>query len=106
MQSAAKQWSAKNKDTVRRTNSLYQTFWRWHFYGGIIFAPFLILLSISGALYLYQAEIETMIYKDKLVVEQGDQTMLLSEQVDAVKRKFPEAETYLFGYQRKKIVQL
>jgi uncharacterized iron-regulated membrane protein len=92
MQSAAKQLPVKNENKARGTNSLYQTFWRWHFYGGIIFAPFLILLSISGALYLYQSEIETMIYKDKLIVQQGDKTLPLSEQVDAVKREYPEAE--------------
>jgi uncharacterized iron-regulated membrane protein len=92
MQSAAKQLPVKSENKARGTNSLYQTFWRWHFYGGIFFAPFLILLSISGALYLYQSEIETMIYKDKLIVQQGDKTLPLSEQVDAVKREYPEAE--------------
>ncbi|ANX11338.1 iron-regulated protein [Fictibacillus arsenicus] len=92
MQSAAKQLPVKNENKARGTNSLYQTFWRWHFYGGIIFAPFLIVLSISGALYLYQSEIETMIYKDKLIVQQGDKTLPLSEQVDEVNREYPEAE--------------
>jgi uncharacterized iron-regulated membrane protein len=92
MQSAAQKLIKNNEATVKKSNSLYQTFWRWHFYGGILFAPFLILLSISGALYLYQAEIETMIYKDKLIVEQGEKVLPLSEQVNAVKDKYPNAE--------------
>jgi uncharacterized iron-regulated membrane protein len=92
MQSAAQKLAKNNEATVKRSNSLYQTFWRWHFYGGILFAPFLILLSISGALYLYQTEIETMIYKDKLIVEKGETVLPLSEQVNAVKDKYPNAE--------------
>jgi uncharacterized iron-regulated membrane protein len=92
MQSAAQKLVKNDEATVKRSNSLYQTFWRWHFYGGILFAPFLILLSISGALYLYQTEIETMIYKDKLIVEKGETVLPLSEQVNAVKDKYPNAE--------------
>jgi uncharacterized iron-regulated membrane protein len=92
MESLARQLPEKNEVPTKKSNSLYQTFWRWHFYGGIVFAPFLILLAISGALYLYQGEIETMIYKDKLVVEQGENALPLSQQVDAVKKAYPESE--------------
>ena len=28
---------------------MYAVVWRWHFYAGIIFAPFLIILALSGA---------------------------------------------------------
>lgn len=92
MQSYAEQLPERDEVSSKKTNSLYQTFWRWHFYGGIIFAPFLILLAISGALYLYQSEIETTIYKDKLVVQQGENALPLSQQVDAVKKVYPDAE--------------
>ncbi|MFG6496452.1 PepSY domain-containing protein [Fictibacillus sp. UD] len=92
MQATAHQLPAKDENSSKKPNSLYQTFWRWHFYGGIIFAPFLILLAISGALYLYQSEIETMIYKDKLIVQQGKEALPLSQQVDAVKREYPKSE--------------
>jgi uncharacterized iron-regulated membrane protein len=92
MQSAAQELIQKNEDPGKKSNSLYQTFWRWHFYGGIVFAPFLILLAISGALYLYQSEIETILYKDKLIVQQGEKTVPLSQQTEAVKKEFPDAE--------------
>ncbi|MCM3719068.1 PepSY-associated TM helix domain-containing protein [Fictibacillus phosphorivorans] len=92
MQSAAHEFIQKHDDQGKKANSLYQIFWRWHFYGGIIFAPFLILLAISGALYLYQSEIETMLYKDKLIVQQGEKTVPLSLQTEAVKKEFPNAE--------------
>jgi len=32
--------------------------WRWHFYAGIFCIPFVIVLAISGAVYLFRGEIE------------------------------------------------
>lgn len=32
----------------------YKAFWKWHFYAGIITTPTLIIVSLTGALYVYQ----------------------------------------------------
>ncbi|MFN7496657.1 MAG: PepSY domain-containing protein, partial [Hyphomonadaceae bacterium] len=32
--------------------------WRWHFYAGLFCIPFIILLSITGSLYLFKPQIE------------------------------------------------
>ncbi|WP_338131304.1 PepSY-associated TM helix domain-containing protein [Cohnella rhizosphaerae] len=50
--------------------------WRWHFYAGIIFAPFLMILSISGAMYLFKPQIEGYLYKDLLTVSEAGQQAL------------------------------
>ena len=36
---------------------LYRTIWRWHFYAGLIVAPFLLILSFTGAIYLFNDEL-------------------------------------------------
>ena len=36
----------------------YRTVWRWHFYAGLIAIPFVLLLSISGSIYLFRPQIE------------------------------------------------
>ncbi len=36
----------------------YRAVWRWHFYAGLFCLPFVIILSISGAFYLFKTEIE------------------------------------------------
>jgi len=36
----------------------YRTMWRWHFYAGLLCIPIVIVLSISGAIYLFKSEIE------------------------------------------------
>lgn len=38
---------------VSKAQLLYRAVWRWHFYAGIIFAPFIILLAITGIIYLF-----------------------------------------------------
>lgn len=39
----------------------YRTIWRWHFYAGLVCIPFIIVLSITGALYLFKPQIEAAI---------------------------------------------
>lgn len=47
----AKETVGKNEGT--KAHSLYRAVWRWHFYAGIVFAPFVILLAITGIIYLF-----------------------------------------------------
>ena len=37
---------------------LYRTIWRWHFYAGLLVIPFLLLLSVTGAAYLFKPDID------------------------------------------------
>ena len=39
------------------SSRLYRTIWRWHFYAGLIVAPFLLILSVTGAIYLFGDEL-------------------------------------------------
>ena len=36
----------------------YRTVWRWHFYAGLISLPFLMLMALTGAIYLFKPEID------------------------------------------------
>jgi uncharacterized iron-regulated membrane protein len=38
-------------------DAVYRAVWRWHFFAGLMCLPFLITLSATGALYLFQSEI-------------------------------------------------
>jgi uncharacterized iron-regulated membrane protein len=39
-------------------NALYRTIWRWHFYAGLLVMPFILVLSVTGAIYLFKPQIE------------------------------------------------
>ena len=42
----------------------YRAVWRWHFYAGLFCIPFVIVLAISGSIYLFKTEIESWIDRD------------------------------------------
>ncbi len=37
---------------------IYRTLWRWHFYAGLFCLPFLLTLSVTGAIYLFKPQID------------------------------------------------
>jgi uncharacterized iron-regulated membrane protein len=37
---------------------LYRTIWRWHFYAGLFVIPLILILSITGAIYLFKPQID------------------------------------------------
>ncbi|MBB3950503.1 PepSY-associated TM helix domain-containing protein [Aureimonas jatrophae] len=47
----------------------YRAIWRWHFYAGLIAVPFLILLAVTGSLYLFRDEIDRTVFAHRTVVE-------------------------------------
>lgn len=38
--------------------SLYRALWRWHFYAGLYCVPFVIILAITGSIYLFKPQVE------------------------------------------------
>ena len=40
------------------SQSLYPWIWRWHFYAGLFVLPFILILSITGSIYLFKPQIE------------------------------------------------
>lgn len=70
--------------------AIYQSMWRWHFYAGIIFAPFLIILAFSGGVYLFKPQIEGYLYKDMLTVrEVGDSALSPSKIMEKTTLAYP-----------------
>jgi len=48
-------------------SALYRRVWRWHFYAGLICLPFIFSLAVTGALYLFNHELDDIIYADALL---------------------------------------
>lgn len=45
-------------------SSLYRAVWRWHFYAGLMVLPFMVLLAITGGLYLFHNELDALWHRD------------------------------------------
>jgi uncharacterized iron-regulated membrane protein len=62
--------SAQASSTTAHSGA-YRTLWRWHFYAALFVMPFLIVLAITGTLYCFQPQIESLLYPNLMKVEPG-----------------------------------
>jgi uncharacterized iron-regulated membrane protein len=67
----------------------YRAVWRWHFYAGIFCIPFVVVLAISGAIYLFKAEFEGWAERSYDRLEQGGDDALASAQISAALAAVP-----------------
>ncbi|WP_284455278.1 PepSY-associated TM helix domain-containing protein [Alloalcanivorax xenomutans] len=67
----------------------YATVWRWHFYAGLFTAPFLLILAITGALYLFNDELNDLIYPQLRFAPSGDAVLPAGDLVAAVREAYP-----------------
>ena len=61
--------------------SFYRAVWRWHFYAGLLILPFLITLSITGAIYLFREEVDQIVHSDFMLVTPTEEQRLAPAQI-------------------------
>lgn len=69
--------------------AFYRAVWRWHFYAGLIVAPFMLILAITGAIYLFNDEINDALYGELRIVAIHDMRQPLSRLVAAAEASVP-----------------
>ncbi|MBE0459666.1 PepSY domain-containing protein (plasmid) [Pseudoalteromonas sp. KG3] len=67
---------------MNNSKNTYRILWRWHFYAGLFCIPFLIILSISGAIYLFTPQIEHMREADYVANSTSATRTLPAQQVE------------------------
>lgn len=70
----------------------YRSVWRWHFYAALWTAPLLIVLTLTGAIYLFDREFDGWWNRDIQTVATGAVSLPLAKQEAVVRNAFPEAE--------------
>lgn len=73
----------------RNVGDLYRAVWRWHFYAGLLVLPFMITLSITGAMYVFHNEIDNWYHADlkRVQVQESEKlppTALVASALDLV----------------------
>ncbi|MBN8830899.1 MAG: PepSY domain-containing protein, partial [Sphingomonadales bacterium] len=71
--------------------ALYRTIWRWHFYAGLFVIPFMLLLSVTGAFYLFKPQVERW-EEAPFRTAHIARVVLPSAQVEAALAAFPGAK--------------
>lgn len=69
----------------------YRAVWRWHFFAALWTAPFLIVLTLTGAIYLFDREIDGWWNRDIHTIEPGPSKLPLAIQEAAVRAAYPGA---------------
>ncbi|QPH54439.1 PepSY domain-containing protein [Pontivivens ytuae] len=76
--------AADTARTPARGGAFYRMVWKWHFLASLYVLPFMLMLSLTGGIYLYKPQIEEAIYADRLNVTPAGAVLPLEEQVAAV----------------------
>ncbi len=69
--------------TTNHNKALYRTIWRWHFYAGIFAIPFVILLSLTGAIYLFKPYYEHWQERNYRNLPANGETLAPNDQINA-----------------------
>jgi uncharacterized iron-regulated membrane protein len=90
--SATKATSQKDvRQPFGRRTTAYRTIWRWHFYAGLFCLPFVAILSISGAVYLFKPQIDAFLDRPYDHLALSSDPKRLDEQVAAALKARPDA---------------
>lgn len=77
------------QDQVWTGAALHRAVWRWHFYAGLICAPFMLILAVTGAIYLFNDEINDLVYPHLRIVAPTAQSVPLSQMAGAALAAHP-----------------
>ena len=85
----------------------YRAVWRWHFYAGLLVLPFLMLMALTGGVYLFKAEIDDWETRAVARVEAGPVASAPADWVAAATTAVPgRAATVLVPERTDRAVQV
>lgn len=70
---------------------LFRSVWRWHFYAGLLSIPIIVLLGLSGIVYLFKPQIDAVVYGSLRDVPVREQRVSYQAQTAAILKAYPNA---------------
>lgn len=74
--------------TAVSSGEVYRAFWRWHFYAGLLVLPVLMLMALTGGVYLFKDDIEGAIYRPLMTVAPRTSSTSPETWIKAAENKF------------------
>lgn len=71
--------------------TFYNLAWRWHFYAGLLVAPVMIMLALTGMLYLFKPQLDPLMYPELMRVEPQAQALSADTLLANVRSTYPQA---------------
>lgn len=72
--------------------SFYNLAWRWHFYAGLFVAPFMVMLALTGVIYLFKPQLDPLMYGSLLNVPAGHHTLAADDLLKQVRLAYPQGQ--------------
>ncbi|WP_085582758.1 MULTISPECIES: PepSY domain-containing protein [unclassified Pseudomonas] len=72
--------------------NFYNLAWRWHFYAGLFVAPFMVMLALTGIIYLFKPQLDSLMYGSLLNVPAGHHTVPADDLLQRVKGAYPQGQ--------------
>ncbi|WP_318437626.1 PepSY-associated TM helix domain-containing protein [Photobacterium leiognathi] len=69
---------------------IHHWLWRWHIIAGLISLPFILLLSVTGAIYLFKADYEQQTYRSMTQVTPSVSYLTYQQQLDIAQKAAKE----------------
>jgi uncharacterized iron-regulated membrane protein len=79
--------------TPRARAAFHRTIWRWHFWAGLLVAPVLLMLSLTGAIYLFNDELNDALYPELRHVIPSATSVPVSRMIGAALAAHPGTAT-------------
>ena len=83
-------------DDAPKTNRLYSTIWRWHFYSGLYVVPFMVILAVTGLFMLYGPFVDEWTYARQLSVKPVGQPAPYIDQLNSALAAYPDSQVTRF----------
>lgn len=85
---------------ARRTIFDYRAIWRWHFYAGLFCAPFVVILAITGSIYLFKPQVEAWLDRPYDHLTLTGKPVSAQAQVDAALKALPGSRLRTYEVRR------
>jgi hypothetical protein len=74
---------ARSGDGTKRAwgAALYTAIWRWHFWAGLCVTPILLVVTVTGLLYVFKEELEPLIYPQLVQVLPEERSAPIADQI-------------------------
>ncbi len=88
----------ENLNVIEKTDekNFYRAVWRWHFYAGLFVVPFMVILAITGIIYLFKPQLDVLMYRNLIFVEVGQTAFAPADQMKTVETTYPNAKILKF----------
>ncbi|WLI12050.1 MULTISPECIES: PepSY domain-containing protein [Pseudomonas] len=72
--------------------NFYNLAWRWHFYAGLFVAPFMVMLALTGIVYLFKPQLDPLMYGSLLNVPAAHHKVSADDLLKRVKEAYPQGQ--------------